>query len=381
MFAIFISRRKEFTVTFEVVANPEKDIPAIYITGNHPLLGNWDPAAIALKRDADGVWRGKFTFKKNTDIEYKLTRGSWQSEALNDSGKTFNNQHFKVHKDEVLRITVPRWKNEASPEDKKAGDPTINPETRITGAVKFHRQFQMVGLLPRDVIVWLPPGYETEEEKRYPALYMHDGQNIFDPLTAYTGVDWEADETATRLIKEGKMQEIIIVGVYNTEERLEEYSLTPQGRLYMDFLCNTLKPFIDKQYRTKPEREHTATMGSSMGGLISFLLVWYHSRVFSKAGCLSPSFIYNKSQAIKDFKKSRPPAENIRIYMDCGGVGGERWLYHGCKRMIRLLRKKGIKPGKYFRFYYDKDANHSEQAWGKRLWRPFLFLFAPDKKG
>lgn len=371
---MFIRRYwQDFKITFEVISDSLPD-KKIHITGNHEKLGNWDPGAVPLTHNANGIWVGHFTFPKNTRLQFKFTHGSWDTEAVNEGGKTFENFHLKVRGDQVWKTTISHWKKPPSPGGKEAEAET-KPEERITGNVKFHRQMQGEGLLPRDIIVWLPPDYDMEPEKRFPVLYMHDGQNIFDAVTSYTGVDWQADETATRLISEGKMQGIIIVGIYNSDDRLDEYSLSPKGKLYRDFLVNTLKPFIDKEYRTLPGREHTATMGSSMGGLVSFLLVWYHSRVFSGAGCLSPSFVYHKSQAIKTLKKSDLPGEKVRIYMDCGGVGGERLLYKGCKKVARILRKKGLAAGKDFVFYYDRNANHSEGAWASRLWRPFLFLF------
>jgi predicted alpha/beta superfamily hydrolase len=373
---IFISRRKEYNVTFEVVTPDRPDAPPVYIIGNHPQLGNWDPVAVPLERDEDGVWRRQFTFRKNVQLEYKFSRGSWDTEAVNEGGKSLHNFHLKVDKDAVRRIDIPHWKDEFTGKKNEAGD---HPEDRISGTVKFHRQVKGEGLLPRDVIVWLPPGYESKKKKRFPVLYMHDGQNVFDPVTSYTGVDWQADETATRLIEEGKMQEIIIVGIYNTDDRLEEYSDTPKGKRYREFLTGTLKPFIDKNYRTMPEGKCTATMGSSMGGLVSFLLVWHHANIFSKAGCLSPSFVFHKYGAIKMLRKSPVPGPPVQIYMDCGGTGGEKLLYRGCKKVLRILRRKGITPGENFHFFYDRHANHSENAWSARLRRPLQFMFGVQK--
>ncbi|RMH78969.1 MAG: histidine kinase, partial [Calditrichaeota bacterium] len=334
----------------------------LYITGNHRLLGNWNPSAVALRRQPDGSWSREFTFRRHTTVEFKVTRGSWQTEAADATGRPLDNYRLRVQRDDTITLKVPRWR------DQVTNAPP--PEERIRGTVRFHRRMEGEGLLPRDVIVWLPPGYEEDARRRYPVLYMHDGQNLFDPQTAYTGVDWEVDETATRLIEEGKIEAIIIVGVYNTVDRVEEYSLSPKGERYRRFLIRQLKPFIDQTYRTRPEREHTATLGSSMGGLVSFLLGWYHAEVFSGVGCMSPSFIYRKGETIKALKSSLPPAQPIRLYMDCGGVGGERLLYRGCKRVRRILRQKGLVEGKDFLFYYDPEADHSEQAWGARLWRP-----------
>src|SRR5262249_44323272 len=146
----------------------------------------------------------------------------------------------------------------------------------------------------RRLIVWLPPGYNTRQQ-RYPVLYMHDGQNLFDDATSFLG-EWHADETATMLIEQKRIEPIIIVGVENTgTSRLDEYTPTEgedrtgattrraggRGELYAQFLIQEVKPFIDANYRTLPDREHTAVAGSSLGGLISLYLGYQHGDVFS----------------------------------------------------------------------------------------------------
>ena len=131
----------------------------------------------------------------------------------------------------------------------------INGKPKIIGKVEYHRKFYSKTLNNRrDIIVWLPPSYKKEKQRRYPVLYMHDGQNIMDPRTAYIGVDWQVDENISRLIKSGDLQEIIVVGIYNTPERLEEYSDSVKGKNYMKFMVEQLKPFIDKYYRTMLEQ-------------------------------------------------------------------------------------------------------------------------------
>ncbi len=362
---------KKHIVTIKVKA---PDLPPgedVFVTGNHPQLGDWHPDKIRLVPDEkEPEYRiGKFELPHNSFIEYKFTRGSWDTEGLENNTFGTGNHTVLIDRDKTLTHEITGWKDQLA---KEAAE-TIN--TRIIGTVKYHKKMTDGHLKERDVIVWLPENYDANPEKRYPVLYMHDGQNVFDPMTSYTGVDWQADETASRLIKEKKMREIIIVGIYNTIDRLEEYSLSPLGKRYREFIIHHLKPFIDKNYRTLPDREHTATMGSSMGGLVSFLLVWYHSETFSKASCLSPSFIFRKNQAIKAVKKSPLPKHTIAVYMDCGGIGGERLLHRGCKRMIRLLRCKGFFKRNQLHYSYYRNARHSEADWAKRLWRHFLWLY------
>lgn len=242
---------------------------------------------------------------------------------------------------------------------------------KIIGKVEYHKNFYSKALNnKRDIIVWLPPNYKKEKQKRFPVLYMHDGQNIMDPKTAYLGVDWQIDETASRLIKTGKMQEFLIIGIYNTPERLEEYSDSPKGKNYMRFIVEQLKPFIDKYYRTLPDKEFTATMGSSMGGLISFLLAWNYPDVFGKAACLSSSFYYDNDKAIEMVKNYNGEKKKIKIYIDHGEDGLPRG-----QKMFCELSQKSYLIGTDIDYFYAPGADHTESEWAKRLERPLLFFF------
>jgi len=275
------------------------------------------------------------------------------------------NSRLHVLSNETIRIVVANWK-----------DAMHKVEGQITGTVRYHRKMEGEGIKPRDVVVWLPPSYETSAEKRYSVLYVHDGQNAFDPTTSFLGVDWQIDETADRLIRVGKMQEVIIVAISNTGDRRQEYSDTARGRAYMKFVVEKLKPFIDKTYRTRPEREHTAVMGSSLGGLISFLLLWNYPEVFSQAACLSPAFAFQEIDATRLVQQHSGPDKHVRIYMDNGGIGLEMQLQPGCEKMLAALQEKGFKLGHNLEWFRDPDAEHNERAWSKRVWRPLLFLFA-----
>ena len=162
--------------------------------------------------------------------------------------------------------------------------------SNVVGSLDVYRGVQGKGLLPRDVIVWTPPGYETDAARRYPVLYMHDGQNVFDAGTSYIGVEWAVDESVARLAREGATEPMIVVALGNTPLRNDDYSPGERGEAYMDFLVHTVKPMIDVAYRTKPGRQHTLTGGSSMGGLISCMLGWAHPDVFGAVMCFSPAF-------------------------------------------------------------------------------------------
>ena len=249
-------------------------------------------------------------------------------------------------------------------------------EGGITGTVKYYRGLKSPALTnARDVIVWLPPSYEKETSKRYPVLYMHDGQNIVDPSTSYAGYDWRVDEVADSLIKASSIDEIIIVGIYNTQDRLPEYSDTPLGKAYADFVVHTLKPMLDSAYRTLPDRKNTAVMGSSMGGLISFLFAWWYPDVFSKAGCLSSAFLVDSNKILTELRAYAGPKKGIRIYLDDGSEGLEARLKPGYDEMVEILKSKGYVKGVDLEYFYDEGAGHNERAWARRVWRPLVFMF------
>lgn len=351
-----------------VIAPPSTpDGSVLFVVGSTLDLGNWDPGSVRMKKVNDSVWTFVGRAPTGDVIEFKVTRGSWANEALYVDGSIPQNSVIKVVSDTIVTLRPVTW-NDVSPARLK-----IMAASGITGHVEYHRQLAGEGLkFARDVIVWLPPSYETELEKRYPVLYMHDGQNVFDPKTSFLGYDWRADEVADSLIKAKAMEEIIIVGVNNSPDRIAEYSDTPLGRAYARFIVKELKPLIDSLYRTKPSAEHTAVMGSSMGGLISlYFLAWYPD-VFSKAGCLSTAIGRAREDEFGQFvtaSTTRKP----RIYLDVGEL--EPSLVPGNRALASFLEKEGFVPGSDLEFFFAVGAQHNELAWASRLWRPLVFLF------
>lgn len=252
---------------------------------------------------------------------------------------------------------------------------TKKSREKITGKVYYHRNFHSVSLdNERDIIVWLPPSYRLKNGKKLPVLYMHDGQNIMDPETSFAGYDWRVDETVSDLIGKNKIEEIMVVGIYNTPDRLEEYSDSTKGRNYIRFITEELKPFIESKYPAKPGSENNAVMGSSMGGLISFIIAWNHADVFSKAACLSSSFYYDDEKIFKMLNESQGDKKNIKIYLDHGEDGLQRG-----QKMFATLTDRGYIVGTDIDYYYAPGAEHNERAWAERLARPLMFLFPPEK--
>jgi enterochelin esterase-like enzyme len=191
---------------------------------------------------------------------------------------------------------------------------------------------------------------------------------MIDPTTSYAGVDWAVDEVAVGLIDAGRIREFILVGVSCTDDRFQEYGYTPTGRAYLKFLAEHLKPQIDERYRTLPEREDTFVMGSSMGGLASFLALWWHPEVFSGAACLSPFF---PDELVADVLDSRDwPGAATRIYLDNGGDELDSTFQPNIDALLAILA--GRAPDVVS--FTDPIAPHDETAWSRRVWRPLEFL-------
>lgn len=262
----------------------------------------------------------------------------------------------------------------------KTGEP---PSTR-TGAFADIPDFpsKILGN-SRSITVYLPPSYASEKSRRYPVLYAQDGQNLFDRRTAFLGREWELDETLERRIKDGMLPEIIVVGVWNTPARMEEYTPGAGGDRYVRFLVEELKPTIDRRFRTRHDARNTAILGSSMGGLISTWAALRRPDVFGQAASLSSVFQFMGEATTRllsqifDSKK-KPP---VRLYFDFGtkevDEKPERYVaYLG--GMEEQLEKAGFRWGTDYVTYVVPGAEHNETWWAKRVWRPLSFLF-PSK--
>lgn len=244
----------------------------------------------------------------------------------------------------------------------------------ILGVVDYHYEFYSSFLKnEREIIVWYPESV-IGGFKRLPVLYMHDGQNLFSPTTSFAGADWKVDETIEELIFEEAIREVIVVGIYNTKDRLEEYNyFTDKGKNYASFIIRELKPFIDENYMTLPGPEHTGIMGSSMGGLFSFQAALQFPQIFGNAGCLSNSFWVDDGR-IFDFAKEK--ADRVfgqKLYLDCGT--GEKELISDNKKMNSLLIKNQYHKNNLLLWNEELGAKHNENDWAKRLHKPLKFLF------
>lgn len=365
-----VSCREEMkTVTVAVDASePDPDTAQVFITGNLPVLGNWIPDAVPMRRAGTSIWSFTFQCPPGLTVEFKITQGSWKRQAIYEPGVVRQNVSFLCTSDTMLTVRPISW----NPSDFAGGG-------GVTGRVVHHGTMIGEGLNhARGVAVWLPPSYEAKPEQRYPVLYAHDGQNLFDPATSFLGYDWRVDEVADSLIRAGALSELVVVALSNTPDRRTEYSDTPLGRAYAEFVVRQVKPFIDSTYRTLAGPPHTAVMGSSMGGLISFLFAWWYPEVFGQAACLSSAFVYDEGRILRDVQAYDGPRKPLRFYLDCGGADLDERLAPGLWEMRSILMEQGYEEGKDLTIFYDAGAKHNEQAWAARVWRPLIFLFGNE---
>jgi predicted alpha/beta superfamily hydrolase len=264
----------------------------------------------------------------------------------------------------------------------------------LTGNIQEHRQFESRILRnQRDVLVYLPPGYRRTMRRRYPVLYLNDGQNVFDAATSYAGVEWGADESAQRLIGKRWMEPLIIVAVANAgEERIHEYAPSrgfidstsrrkrrSRGllRKYGKFLSEELKQFIDRTYRTRPEAQYTGIGGSSLGGLAALSLGLWFPQIFTRLAVLSPSIWWDECvvcQMVGELEE-KPP---LKIWLDTG-TREEGW--ERARELRDRLVEKGWRLDDDLQYTEVEGADHSEGAWAARFEAVLRFLYPPAPPG
>lgn len=341
----------------------------VFLTGSTAELGAWSPDSIPMTRMDENRWEAPLRLRSDQPVEFKITRGTWSTEAVDANGRVPGNRLLEPQEEGQMVVNVTAWKD------------SVHEMTgpRITGNyVVLPRVASRFLKRERDVIVWLPPGYEELPEQRFPVLYMHDGRQVFDPTTSTWGQDWQVDEWAEEMIANGELEPFIVVAVDCTDARHEEYAPARQGKDYLRFLLEELKPLVDEGWRTDPER--TSIAGSSMGGLISFYAGWKHPDVFEGAACLSPAFIreFGKAsfQMVKDSGDKLP---GIRLFLSCGGAGDlEARLLDGTLKMADLLKKTGF-PGGRLMVRIEAQAEHNEAAWARMTPHWLRFLYGRDR--
>ncbi len=261
--------------------------------------------------------------------------------------------------------------------------------TGATGDLRLHQFRSRVFRNTRFLRVWLPPGYDDAENsgRRYPVLYLNDGQNLFEPATAFAGVEWQVDETADRLIRDGAVPPMIFVGIDNTgKERIREYmpyrSMHPrllrvQGRYYPDFLMKEAMPFVESNYRVASGPENTGLGGSSLGALIALYTAIARPGVIGRLQLESPSLWASGRQLIKESRSVRTWPERIFLGVgtaEAGSVERSRTVVDDVRELAAIMRRAVLSESR-LRLVIKDGAGHNEAAWAERFPEALRFLF------
>jgi pullulanase len=349
----------------------------LYLAGD---FQGWSPgdAAWALTRQPDGRWEYEARFADGQPLQFKFTLGGWDRVEKGLGGEELSNRTHVARADTTLQLVVAAWADGAPARDTTTGDvrPLVVPG--FPGG--------------RRVWVWLPAGYEADPERRYPVLYMLDGQNVFNAATSFAG-EWEVDESMTTLVGRGEVEPLIVVAIANGEgRRVEEYTPwteslrrepTGGGAGHLQAIIEKLMPAVDSAYRTQVGPEHTGLAGSSLGGLMALHAAWSRPDVFGRAAALSPSLDWSGSAALAMVKDNpRPP---VRLYVDMGtreegnlhdiDRNGVDDAIDDLRALQAALLRRGFTEGADLLVVEDKDARHHESFWARRFPDAARFLF------
>jgi metallo-beta-lactamase class B len=371
-------------IVLEVLAPTTPAGEKVYMAGSLNAWKEGDPN-YAFKEVGPGRFRLELELSRGTLLEYKLNRGTWKSVEVDDNGAENENRRLAVFGSTTITIEIPHWRDQASA--RTAAQQSSKQNVRVLGP------FPIPALgRDREVVVYLPPNYELEPERRFPVCYMWDGQNLFDPYTAFN-MPWGVDDTCDRLIAQGALQPLIVVGIYNGgEHRLSEQSpwrdmrlnATGEGHAFMRWVVTSLKDYIDTEFRTLTGPEHTGVAGSSLGGLTSLFAVYRYPLVFGRCAALSPAFWFARSQIFR-YIAAQPHPVGAKIYLDCGEketarVHPKRDFYKVAASMVELLKQQGFKEDLDLRWVSDPKGTHSEYHWARRIGPALEWLFPGDRR-
>jgi predicted alpha/beta superfamily hydrolase len=362
------------TVTFDVTVPADTSADAVItVVGSSLALGSETAPGFKLRRQADGHYTGLVRMPQDSDVSYDIWQGDvWIPEVSAGGTPLTARRTLRAEGDMTVAISVARW-----------GSPSKGPAPGkgLMGIIRYHRGVSSAFLSrSRDVIVYLPPDYFDSPERRYPVLYMHDGQNLMDASTANSG-EWRVDETAEQLIQGGTVEPLIIVGVSNTPDRIAEYTPVSDARYgggnadnYGRFLVEELKPMIDARYRTRPGPEDTGLAGSSLGGLVSLYLGLKYPDTFTRLGVISPSVWWANEDIVTRVKAldTRPP---LRLWVDMGS-NEDKTAIAEAQRLRDALVAEGWGSAD-LKYVEVEGAGHNEGAWSARFGDVLRFLFPP----
>lgn len=371
---------EKVTVHFAVTVPPETPrYQRLYLSGNVTELGSWRADGLELKKEDDGRYVRTIELAGGVPVEYKVTRGSWNSVERGPDGAEMDDRTFTPTKTESIGIEVATWVDQGKAEPGKS---------TASGNIRMHVGFHSTLLNnDRTLAVYLPPGYDDNPDKRYPVLYLQDGQNLYDTATSFAGVEWNADETAEKLIADGKIEPVIIVGVYNSPDRTEEY--TPlqssesdpvaRGVYYGWFVAYEVKRFIDKTYRTLPDREHTAIAGSSLGGLIALDTARAHNDVFGVCAAISPALWSAEGELLSQWTADHDWMANTKFWIDMGEGETEDYpvgeAVPHLQTLAATMQSAGLVKGEDYMETVVEGEEKNEAAWSKRFGEVLTYLY------
>ncbi len=350
-------------------------VEEVFIAGNIEQLGAWRPNGLKLYRTKANVFEAEFAVPVGTRLQFKVTRGTWRMVEKDKLGKDIANREVVATASEGgvpqrVSIVVERWGLSRA------------EKSTATGTIKLHEQFASKHLMrSRNLSVWLPPKYD-ESNQQYPVLYLQDGQNLFDKATAALGEEWRVDEAALELMEKQEIPSMIIVGIWNTADRMDEYTLTKDERLgvggkgvdYIRFMTEELKPFIDRNYRTNTDRSSTFVGGSSLGGLIAIHACLQKPEFFGGCLAFSPTLGWDNERLLTSFpSETRWPAD-VRLWLSMGTREGrdaetQNLNLMRAQRLHELLAAANSKANTamQFRFQEFADATHDEKSWSAQF--------------
>ena len=300
------------------------------------------------------------------EYEYKITRGRWAAVEGTATGGFVGNRTLNFQNGATENISIAGWED-------IAGTPTITSHVRVLDS---NFQIPQLNRLRR---IWIcfPPDYFTTENY-YPVVYMHDGQNVFNAGTSFSG-EWEVDEAMQNAVQQACSSAIVVAIDNGGGNRLDEYAPWlntqynegGQGGQYVDFIVNTLKPYIDAEFRTLPQKENTAIMGSSLGGLISAYAIFTHPEVFGRAGIFSSAYWFNPQ--IFDLAASHTAGAGNKIYHVCGTSEGNGSVLTNQNDMIATLEGNGYSADQLIGLD-DPNGAHSEWFWREEFPAAYTWL-------
>ncbi|MCA0932764.1 alpha/beta hydrolase [Lutimonas saemankumensis] len=357
-------------VTFVIDEIPENTPVGekIFISGN---FEGWTGGQDKYKmKSMQGKYVYTFNEMDERPIEFKFTRGSWATVEVDHEGLQMENRTYSFKREnDTVNLSISRW------HDFSPAKSTASKNVRV-----LDENFDMLPLnKKRRIWIYLPEEYENDQ-KKYPVLYMHDGQNLFDATTSFSG-EWQVDETLDKL-KDSIGLELIVVAIdHGGAERIDEYSpwnlenypTNAEGDQYVRFISENLKPYVDENYRTLKEAENTGIMGSSLGGLISFYTAIEYPEVFGIAGIFSPSFPLVDEEI--EISQRNPELQKLRIYFMSGGREG-----HNVVKEMKLMSEKMIQSGIPVENIYTRVnpvGEHNEKLWKAEFERAVIWLFEP----